>query len=168
MLGTTANGEYRKLIGVKTMSLFGYGIQLLLSGVLQVFQNRNYELQRRLSGVLSNQQSRQKYVCRCTCVACGTLSIFHCSIMWLSRWRYGETLWRGFLCTTKLEFSIFHYIIMWVLRWRYGEGLWRDFLYTTKLESKFILTSYQSTPPDLLSEACIPKGYVRVVHTIYD
>ena len=103
MLGTTTNGEHRKLIGVKMMFLFGYGIQLLLSGVLQVFQNRNYELQRRLSGVLSNQQSRQKYVCRCTCVACGTLSIFHYSIMWLSRWRYGEAQWRVFLYTTKLN-----------------------------------------------------------------
>ena len=30
--------------------------------VLKVFQNRNYELQRRLSDVLPNQQSRQKYV----------------------------------------------------------------------------------------------------------
>ena len=103
MLGTTTNGEHRKLIGVKTMPLFGYKIQFLVSGVLQVFQNRNYELQRRLSGVLPNEQSRQKYVCRCTCVACGTLSIFHYSNMWLSCWRYGEALWRGFLYTTKLE-----------------------------------------------------------------
>ena len=31
-------------------------------GVLQVFQNRKYKLQRRLSDVLSNQQNRQKYV----------------------------------------------------------------------------------------------------------
>ena len=103
MLGPTTNGEHRKLIGVTTMFLFGYGIQLLLSGVLQVFQNRNYELQRRLSGLLPNQQSRQKYVCRCTCVARGSLSIFHYSIIWLSRWRYGEALCRGFLYTTKLE-----------------------------------------------------------------
>ena len=44
-----------------------------------------------------------KYVCRCTCVACGTLSIFHYSIMWLSRWRYGEALRQDFLYTTKLE-----------------------------------------------------------------
>ena len=38
--------ENWKLIGVKTMSLFVYRIQLLLSGVLQVFQNRNHNLQR--------------------------------------------------------------------------------------------------------------------------
>ena len=139
MLGTTTNGEHRKRIGVKTMSLFGDGIQLLLSGVLQVFPNRNYELQRRLSGVLPNQQGRQKYVCRCTCIACGTLSVFHYIIMWPSRWRYGEALWRGLLYMTKLEYSIFHYSIMWLSRWRYGEALWRGFLYTTKLESKFIL-----------------------------
>ena len=44
MLGTT-NVEYRKLIGVKTMSLFGYKVQFVLSGVLPVFQNLNYELQ---------------------------------------------------------------------------------------------------------------------------
>ena len=30
MLGTTTNGEHQKLIGVKTMSLFGYGIRFLL------------------------------------------------------------------------------------------------------------------------------------------
>ena len=33
MLSTT-KGEHRKLIGIKTMSLFGYGIQFLLSGIL--------------------------------------------------------------------------------------------------------------------------------------
>ena len=60
MLGTT-NGEHRKLIGVKTMSLFGYGVQfvLLCLGVLPVFQNLNYKLQRRLSDVLPDQQSHQ-------------------------------------------------------------------------------------------------------------
>ena len=107
MLGTTTNGEHRKLIGVKIRLLLGYGILLLLFKVLQVFQNRNYELQRRLSGVPPNQQSRQKYVCRCTCVACGNLSVFHYIIMWLSSCRYGEALWRGFLYMTKLEYSIF-------------------------------------------------------------
>ena len=61
MLGTT-NGEHRKLIGVKTISLFGYGIQFLLSRVLPVFQNLNYNLQKRLSGVLPDQQSHQKFV----------------------------------------------------------------------------------------------------------
>ena len=30
-------------------------------------------------------------------------SIFHYSIVSLSRWPYGEALWRGFLYTTKLE-----------------------------------------------------------------
>ena len=114
------------------------------------FQNQNYELQRRLSGVLPNQQSRQKYVRRYTCVACGTLLIFHYSIMWLSRWCYGEALWRGFLYTTKLEYSIFHYSIMRLSRWRYGEALWRVFLYTTKLESKFILRPTGIPPPGSL------------------
>ena len=38
MLGAT-NGEQRKLIGVKALSLFGYGIQLLLFGVLPVSES---------------------------------------------------------------------------------------------------------------------------------
>ena len=58
MLGTT-NGEHRKFVGVKTMSLFGYGIQFLLSGVLPIFQNLSYNLQKRLSDVLPNQRSHQ-------------------------------------------------------------------------------------------------------------
>ena len=33
-----------KLIGVKTMSLFGYGTPFVLSGVLPVFQGLNYKL----------------------------------------------------------------------------------------------------------------------------
>ena len=75
MPGTT-NGEHRKLIGVKTMSLLGYGMQFLLSGVLQVFQNWNYNLQKRLSDVLPNQQSHQELY-RTTCyVGCGNLSDF--------------------------------------------------------------------------------------------
>ena len=61
MPGTT-NREHRKLIGVKKMSLFGYGIRSLLSGVLAVFQNVNYNLQRRLSDVMPNQQSYQKFI----------------------------------------------------------------------------------------------------------
>ena len=60
MLGTsTTNGEYRKLIGVKTMSLFGYDVQFVLFRVFPVFQNLNYKLQRRLSDVLPNQQSHK-------------------------------------------------------------------------------------------------------------
>ena len=66
MLGTT-NGEHRKLIGVKTMSLFRYEVQFVLSGVLPVFHNLNYKLQRRLPDVLPNQQTHQKCVQRCTC-----------------------------------------------------------------------------------------------------
>ena len=61
MLGTS-NGEHRKLIGVKMMSLFGCKVQFVLFGVLPVFQTLNYKLQKRLSDVLPNQQSRQKYV----------------------------------------------------------------------------------------------------------
>ena len=57
-VGTT-NGEHRKLIGVKSISLFGYGIQILPSGMLPVFQNLNYNLQKGLSDVLPNQQSHQ-------------------------------------------------------------------------------------------------------------
>ena len=41
-----------------------------------VFQNLNYKLQSRLSDVLPNQQSHQKYVHRWTCACCGTLSGF--------------------------------------------------------------------------------------------
>ena len=59
MPGTT-NREHRKLIGVKTVSLFEYEAQFLLSGVLPVFQNLKYKLQRRLSDVLPNQQRHQK------------------------------------------------------------------------------------------------------------
>ena len=75
MPGTT-NREHRELIGVKTMPLFGYEVQFLLSGVLPAFQNLNYNLQRRLSYVLPNQQDHQKHVQPCTCVCCGTLSGF--------------------------------------------------------------------------------------------
>ena len=38
------------------MPLFGYGVQFLLSGVLPVFQNLSYNLQKILSDVLSIQQ----------------------------------------------------------------------------------------------------------------
>ena len=76
----TTDREYRKLIGVKTMSFFGYGTQFLLSGVLPVFQGLNYKLQRRLSDVLPNQRSHRKYVQRCICAYYGTLSGFHYSI----------------------------------------------------------------------------------------
>ena len=65
MPGTT-NGEHRKLIDVKTMSLFVYEVQFLLSGVMSVFLN--YKLQKILSDVLPNQQSNRKYVQRCTCL----------------------------------------------------------------------------------------------------
>ena len=71
------NREHRKLIGVKTMSLFGYEVQFLLSGVLPVFRNLNCKLQKRLPDVLPIQQSHQTYVQRCTCACCGTLlSVF--------------------------------------------------------------------------------------------
>ena len=68
MLGTTTNGQHRKLIGIKTMSLLVYGIQLSLSGVLPVFQN--------ILCTTQPTKARQKYVCRYTCVACGNLSDF--------------------------------------------------------------------------------------------
>ena len=61
MLRTT-NVEHWQLIGVKKMSLFGYGMQFLLSGVLPVFHNLNYNLQKRLSDVLPNQQGYQNFV----------------------------------------------------------------------------------------------------------
>ena len=44
--------------------------------VLTLFQNVNYKLQKKLSDVLPNQQSYQKYVQRCTCACYGTLSGF--------------------------------------------------------------------------------------------
>ena len=50
----TTNGEQWKPIGVKTMSLFGYKVQFLLSGMMLVFQNLNYRLKNRLSDVLPN------------------------------------------------------------------------------------------------------------------
>ena len=46
----------------KTMCLFGCEVQFLLSGVLPVYQNLNYKLQKRLSDALSNQQSHQNFV----------------------------------------------------------------------------------------------------------
>ena len=36
--------EHRKLIGVKTMSVFGFELQFLQSRVLPVFQNMSYKL----------------------------------------------------------------------------------------------------------------------------
>ena len=42
------------------MSLFGYEVQFLLSGVMPVFQNLNYNLQKRLTDVLPNQQSHHQ------------------------------------------------------------------------------------------------------------
>ena len=121
MLGTTTNGEHRKLIGVEIMSSFGYGIQILLSGVLPVSESslRVTVVCIYLVYYPTNKVVKSMYVCRCTCVACGTLSIFHYNM-------YGTL-------------SIFHYSIMWLSRWRYGEALRRDFLCTTKLESKFII-----------------------------
>ena len=38
-----------------------YEVQFLLSGMTQVFQDRNYNVQKILSEVLPNQQSHQKY-----------------------------------------------------------------------------------------------------------
>ena len=38
-----------------------YEVQFLLSGMTQVFQDRNYNLKKRLSEVLLNQQSHQRY-----------------------------------------------------------------------------------------------------------
>ena len=40
--------------------VFGHELQFLLSGVLSVFQNRNYKLQSRLPDVLPKQRSHQK------------------------------------------------------------------------------------------------------------
>ena len=58
------------------MSLFVYEVQLLLSGVLQVFQNRNHNLQKILSDVLPNQQSHRVLYRTTCCVGCGNLSDF--------------------------------------------------------------------------------------------
>ena len=45
--------EHRKLTGIKTMSLgTNYLVRFLSSGVLPIFQNLNYKLQRGLSDVL--------------------------------------------------------------------------------------------------------------------
>ena len=63
------------------MSLFGYEVQFVLSGVLPVSQNLNYKLQRGPSDVLPNQQIHQKYVQRCTRAYCGTPSGFHYSMI---------------------------------------------------------------------------------------
>ena len=52
-----------------------------------------------------------------------------------------------FGCCKCFRIGVTSYSIVYLSRWRSGEALRRDFLYTTKLESKFILTSYQSTPP---------------------
>ena len=68
-----------------------------------MFQNWNYNLQKRLSNVLPNQQSHQVLYRTTCCEGCGTPLYFHHSVMWLSHWRYGEALRRDFLYTTKSE-----------------------------------------------------------------
>ena len=45
----STNREHRKLIGVKTIDIFGYKLQLLPCGVLPVCQNLSYKLQIRLA-----------------------------------------------------------------------------------------------------------------------
>ena len=58
----TIEREHRKLICAKTMSFFGYGTLFLLSGMLPMIQNLHYNPQKRLSDVLPNQLSRQRFV----------------------------------------------------------------------------------------------------------
>ena len=88
MLGKI-NGEHRKLIGVKTMSLFGYEVQFVLFGVLPVFQNLNYKLQSRLSDVLPNQQGHQEYLQRRLLRNTIRLSLQHYVAIALAFWRGG-------------------------------------------------------------------------------
>ena len=61
-------------------------------------------------------------------------------------------------CCKCFIIGITSYSIVYLSRWRSVEALRRDFLYTTKLESKFILTSYQSTPPGSLVRSLSSKG----------
>ena len=51
------SGTYRR-----QHEICGYELQFLLFGVLSVFQNLNYKLQRRLSDVLPIQQSHPKVI----------------------------------------------------------------------------------------------------------
>ena len=102
MPGTT-NREHRKLVGVKMMSLFGYGIQFLLSGGLSVFQNLNYNLHKRLSDVLPNQQNHQ--VLYSDDALAPTAVPYPAFTTVLCSYRVGvlgETLRRDFLETTKV------------------------------------------------------------------
>ena len=78
---TTVNGSHNGEIPFLKPTGIQFEVQFVLFGVLPVFQNLNFKLQRRLSDVLPNQQSHQKYVQRCTCAYCGTLSGSHYSIM---------------------------------------------------------------------------------------
>ena len=102
MLDTTTNGEHRKLIGVKTRLCLGTEYSLYCWDAASVSES---ELQptEKMSDVLPNQQSHQVLYIPTCCVGCGTPLYFHYSVMWLSRWRYGEALRRDFLYTTKLE-----------------------------------------------------------------
>ena len=92
MPGTT-NQEHRKLIGVKMTSLFG---------VLPVFQNLNYNLQKRLSEVMPNQQSCQVLYSNAlapTAVPYPAFTTIFCSYRVGD---LGQTLWRDFLDTTRV------------------------------------------------------------------
>ena len=69
-----------------------YEVQFLLSGMTQVFQDRNYNVQKILPDVLPNQQIHH-VLCRATCcVGCGNLSDFPTTVLHLSRWCSEEAL----------------------------------------------------------------------------
>ena len=84
------------------MSLFGYGVQFLLSGVLPVFQNLSYNLHKILSDVLSIQQVTNRLYRDALAYAAVLYQVFHYSIVQLLRWRSEEVPWRDCLDTTKL------------------------------------------------------------------
>ena len=118
--------ENRKLIGVKIMSLFVYRIQLLLSGVLLVFQNRNHNLQK-YCVMCCPTNKVIKYCTELLAVKAPVIyQIFHYSIVHLSRLCSEDALWRS-----RLE--AFRYSIARLSHRPPREAPWRECLYTTKL-----------------------------------
>ena len=130
----TTNQEHRKLIGVRAMSLFGHGIQFLLSGVLPLFQNLNYILQKRLSEVLSNQQSHQVSYSNAsapTAVPYPAFTTVLCT--------YHAGVRRGAVARLSRHDSAHRLVVK-----RLGCG---DIHYVSPFQSKFGLTSYWKYPP---------------------
>ena len=101
----------------RTVCLFGCEVQFLLSGVRPVFQNLSYKLQKRLSGVLPNLQSHQKFAQQCTYACCGALSGFPLQYCVLIALAFG----RGGVAKPSRDFPI-QYRLLIALAFERGAG----------------------------------------------